>query len=53
MATDIQISKRFEENGLKYTKFPLQNEAFLLIGERGGRDIWPLYPSRRRKHLLG
>jgi len=41
MATDIQISKRFEENGLNYTKFPLQNEAFLLIGERGGRVFGP------------
>jgi hypothetical protein len=41
MPTDIQISKRFEENGLKYTKFPLQNKAFLLIGERGGRVFGP------------
>lgn len=46
MTTDIQIAARFEENGLKYTRFPLQNDAFLIVGERGGRIFGPfLHPG--------
>jgi len=41
MTTDTQIMQRFEENGLHYTHLPLQDGAFLLVGERGGRVFGP------------
>jgi len=41
MTKDTQIIQRFEENGLRYARLPLQNGAFLIIGERGGRTFGP------------
>lgn len=41
MITDAQIMQRFAEHGLRYARLPLQDGAFLLVGERGGRVFGP------------
>ena len=39
--TDRQITARLEENGLRYEIFPLQNDVFVIISQRGGRIFGP------------
>lgn len=45
MVTDTHISARFEENRIKYAHFPLQNDVFVIVSERGGRIFGPFLKS--------